>query len=166
MTGVPDFGPQTTEPSTLDNQANKKTPTGESNASFDFRIGRGSRRDGRCARDGVRLRPLRAALVYAAPVAAATVGLQPCGGVGCGPVTAVAPADPEQQYYYVNQGPTYTGPRQLGAVSGLSRRRGLRLRLWLQPSVATAIARRYGHAGRHYGHARAAPLLLIQLGSV
>jgi hypothetical protein len=31
-----------------------------------------------------------------------------CGG--CGAVSAERLPDPEQQYYYVNQGPTYTGP--------------------------------------------------------
>jgi hypothetical protein len=45
-----------------------------------------------------------AAPVYAAPVAA-YAGCNPCGGW----VRERLP-DPEQQYYYVNQGPTYTGP--------------------------------------------------------
>ena len=45
-----------------------------------------------------------AAPVYAAPVAVST-GCNPCGGW----VHERLP-DPEQQYYYVNQGPTYTGP--------------------------------------------------------
>jgi hypothetical protein len=42
--------------------------------------------------------------VYAAPVAA-YAGCGTCGGW----VRERLP-DPEQQYYYVNQGPTYTGP--------------------------------------------------------
>jgi hypothetical protein len=42
--------------------------------------------------------------VYVAPVAA-YAGCSPCGGW----VGERLP-DPEQQYYYVNQGPTYTGP--------------------------------------------------------
>ena len=58
--------------------------------------------------------------VYAAPVAA-YAGCNPCGGW----VRERLP-DPEQQYYYVNQGPTYTGPGNLaphrvyreGAISG------------------------------------------------
>ena len=58
--------------------------------------------------------------VYAAPVAAYT-GCNPCGGW----VRERLP-DPEQQYYYVNQGPTYTGPGNWaprpvyreGAISG------------------------------------------------
>jgi hypothetical protein len=44
-----------------------------------------------------------AAPVYAAPVVA--YGCNTCGGW----VRERLP-DPEQQYYYVNQGPTYTGP--------------------------------------------------------
>jgi len=44
--------------------------------------------------------------VYVAPVATyGYVGCNPCGGW----VRERLP-DPEQQYYYVNQGPTYTGP--------------------------------------------------------
>ena len=58
--------------------------------------------------------------VYAAPVAA-YAGCNPCGGW----VRERLP-DPEQQYYYVNQGPTYTGPGNLaprpvyreGTISG------------------------------------------------
>jgi hypothetical protein len=57
-------------------------------------------------------------LVYAAPVAA-------YGCNSCGWVRERLP-DPEQQYYYVNQGPTYTGPGNLapyrvyreGTISG------------------------------------------------
>ena len=41
---------------------------------------------------------------YVAPVAAYS-GCNPCGGW-----VRERLADPEQQYYYVNQGPTYTGP--------------------------------------------------------
>jgi hypothetical protein len=60
--------------------------------------------------------------VYAAPVAAyGYAGCNPCGGW----VRERLP-DPEQQYYYVNQGPTYTGPGNWaprpvyreGAISG------------------------------------------------
>ena len=58
--------------------------------------------------------------VYAAAVAA-YAGCNPCGGW----VRERLP-DPEQQYYYVNQGPTYTGPGNWaprpvyreGAISG------------------------------------------------
>jgi hypothetical protein len=58
---------------------------------------------------------------YSIPVPAYTSsGCNPCGGVGWGYngygysgqgyVGDARLADPEQQYYYVNQGPTYTGP--------------------------------------------------------
>jgi hypothetical protein len=43
--------------------------------------------------------------VYVAPVAYGYGGCNPCGGW----VRERLP-DPEQQYYYVNQGPTYSGP--------------------------------------------------------
>jgi hypothetical protein len=50
--------------------------------------------------------PCAQAPVYVAPVAAyGYAGCNPCGGW----VRELLP-DPEQQYYYVNQGPTYTGP--------------------------------------------------------
>ena len=45
-----------------------------------------------------------AAPVYVAPVAYGYAGCNPCWGV------RERLPDPEQQYYYVNQGPTYTGP--------------------------------------------------------
>jgi len=49
-----------------------------------------------------------APVAYAAPVVAYTsYGCNPCGGVGYGYQTL---ADPIEQYYYVNQGPTYSGP--------------------------------------------------------
>ncbi|KRR19815.1 hypothetical protein CQ13_33055 [Bradyrhizobium retamae] len=62
-----------------------------------------------------------AAPVYVAP--AVTYGYAGCGP--CGWVRERLP-DPEQQYYYVNQGPTYTGPGNFapypvyreGAISG------------------------------------------------
>ena len=44
--------------------------------------------------------------VYVAPVAA--YGYSPCNP--CIGWTRERLPDPEQQYYYVNQGPTYTGP--------------------------------------------------------
>jgi hypothetical protein len=44
--------------------------------------------------------------VYVAPVATyGYAGCNPCGGW-----VPARLADPEQQYYYVNQGPTFTGP--------------------------------------------------------
>lgn len=63
--------------------------------------------------------------VYVAPVAAYSSGCNPCGGYAGGWVHERL-ADPEQQYYYVNQGPTYSGPGNFaparvyreGSVSG------------------------------------------------
>ena len=59
--------------------------------------------------------------------------------------------DPEQQYYYVNQGPTYTGPgnwapRRVyreGSISGYGYG-------YNRPHYGYR-AHRYGHAGRYYG---------------
>ena len=51
--------------------------------------------------------------VYVAPpvVAYTSSGCNPCGGGwGYGGYGHARLADPEQQYYYVNQGPTYSGP--------------------------------------------------------
>ena len=76
--------------------------------------------------------------VYAAPVAA-YAGCNACGGW----VRERLP-DPEQQYYYVNQGPTYTGPGNLaplpvyreGAISG----------------YGYGYNRPYGHRAHRYYH--------------
>jgi hypothetical protein len=117
-----------------------------------------------------------AAPVYAAPVAA-------YGGcnTGCGGWASERLPDPEQQYYYVNQGPTYTGPGnwaprrtyQEGYVSG-SYGYGSRsyygydggyrarpyVRPWrsyggyrygVRPSARYGYASRYGYAPRAYG---------------
>ncbi|MCP4621169.1 MAG: hypothetical protein GY844_32595 [Bradyrhizobium sp.] len=46
---------------------------------------------------------------YVAPVATFSYGYGYGCGTGCGWTTARL-ADPATQYYYVNQGPTYTGP--------------------------------------------------------
>jgi len=46
---------------------------------------------------------------YVAPVASFSYGYVNGCGTGCGWTTARL-ADPATQYYYVNQGPTYTGP--------------------------------------------------------
>jgi len=50
--------------------------------------------------------------IQPAPVYSSS-GCNPCGGVGYGyggGYGYARLADPEQQYYYVNQGPTYSGP--------------------------------------------------------
>ena len=96
--------------------------------------------------------------VYVAPVAAVGYsGCNPCVGW-----TRERLPDPEQQYYYVNQGPTYTGPGNCCAVPGLSGRLGLRLRLWLQPSALRLSRAPLRPCRALLRPARAAPLLLIQ----
>jgi hypothetical protein len=105
--------------------------------------------------------------VYAAPFAA-------YGGcnTGCGGWATERLPDPEQQYYYVNQGPTYTGPGnwaprrtyQEGYVSNAYRYSayryggGYRARPYYRPSRAYTGYRygvrpsvRYGYAPRAYG---------------
>ena len=72
-----------------------------------------------------------------------------CGSCGWG-VRERLP-DPEQQYYYVNQGPTYTGPgnwapRRVyreGSISGYGYG-------YNRPHHGYRV-HRYGHAGRYYG---------------
>ena len=75
--------------------------------------------------------------VYAAPVAVST-GCNPCGGW----VHERLP-DPEQQYYYVNQGPTYTGPGNWAPH-----------RVYREGSISYHRAHRYYHrhqyAARYY----------------
>ena len=159
--------------STLRKPSQRKTPTGESNASFDYRIGRGSRRDGRCARDGVRLQPACwQPPVYVAPVAAyGYSGCNPCGGW----VRERLP-DPEQQYYYVNQGPTYTGPGNFAPSGSIAKARVSGYGYGYNRPHYGYRAHRYGHAASAaalrlpplrsaayaVAAARAAPLLLIQ----
>jgi hypothetical protein len=47
---------------------------------------------------------------YVAPVATFSYGYGYGCGTGCGGWVTARLADPATQYYYVNQGPTYTGP--------------------------------------------------------
>ena len=91
--------------------------------------------------------PVFAAPVYAAPVVSyGYVGCNPCGGW-----VAERLPDPEQQYYCVNQGPTYTGPGNFapypvyreGSISGYGYG-------YNRPHYGYR-AHRYGHAGRYYG---------------
>jgi hypothetical protein len=87
-----------------------------------------------------------AAPVYAAAPVAVSTGCNSCGGW----VHERLP-DPEQQYYYVNQGPTYTGPgnwapRRVyreGSISGYGYG-------YNRPHYGYRV-HRYGHAGRYYG---------------
>ena len=85
--------------------------------------------------------------VYVAPVAAVGYsGCNPCVGW-----TRERLPDPEQQYYYVNQGPTYTGPGNFapyrvyreGSISGYGYG-------YNRPHYGYRV-HRYGHAGRYYG---------------
>jgi hypothetical protein len=106
--------------------------------------------------------------VYVAPVAA----YSGCN-TGCGGWARERLADPEQQYYYVNQGPTYTGPGnwaprrtyQEGYVSGpdgyrsrpyYGYDRGYRARPHFRPwrahrdyGYSARPSVRYGYAPRH-----------------
>ena len=93
--------------------------------------------------------PVVVAPVAVAPVAFGFAGCGGCGGWGWG-VRERLP-DPEQQYYYVNQGPTYTGPGNIapyrvyreGRVSGYGYG-------YNRPHYGYRV-HRYGHAGRYYG---------------
>ncbi|WOH68944.1 hypothetical protein [Bradyrhizobium sp. BWA-3-5] len=88
--------------------------------------------------------PVYAAPVYAAPV----VGF---GYGGCNPCWGVRERlpDPEQQYYWVNQGPTYTGPGNFapypvyreGTVSGYG---------YGYNRPYHYRAHRYSYSGRYY----------------
>src|ERR1700682_2530648 len=115
---------------------------------------------------------LVAAVAVMAAAPAMACGFNPCGQPavyvalpppysysGCNPCGGCAHerlADPEQQYYYVNQGPTYTGPGdwaprrtyQEGYVSGSAYRYdgGYRARPYYRPWRAHTP--RYGYAPR------------------
>jgi hypothetical protein len=82
--------------------------------------------------------------VYAAPVVSyGYVGCGPCGGW-----VAERLPDPQQQYYWVNQGPTYTGPGNFapypvyreGTISGYGYG-------YNRPYYR---GHRYSHSGRYY----------------
>jgi hypothetical protein len=77
--------------------------------------------------------PCGAPQVYVAPVV--DYGCNPCGGGGWTQQRLIAP---EQQYYYVNQGPTYTGPGNFAPV-----------RTYEEGSVS---GDGYGYARHHYGY--------------
>ena len=118
--------------------------------------------------------------VYVAPAPVVDYGCNPCGGGGWAHERLAAP---EQQYYYVNQGPTYTGPGnwapaptyEEGSVSGYGYARpynygyrqdyGYRARYGYRhyrpwaPRVGDYRASRmgYGYAPRHAYAPRYAP---------
>jgi hypothetical protein len=75
---------------------------------------------------------------YVAPVASFSYGYVNGCGTGCGWTTARL-ADPATQYYYVNQGPTYTGP---GAWAPQP--------TYYEPSVSgwSSYSRPYGYVAR------------------
>jgi hypothetical protein len=89
--------------------------------------------------------------VYVAPVAAYSGCYTGCGGWARERLP-----DPEQQYYYVNQGPTYTGPGnwaprrtyQEGYVSGAD---GYRSRPYYGYGPRRSYAPRYSLPLRAYG---------------
>ena len=105
--------------------------------------------------------------VYVAPVA--NYGCNPCGG-GSGGWVHERLADPEQQYYYVNQGPTYSGPGNWaprpvyreGSVSGYGygynrpAHYGYRHHHW-RPRVSYYQAPRMSYAPQHGYAPRYAP---------
>jgi hypothetical protein len=73
------------------------------------------------------------ASVYVAPAPVVDYGCTPCGGWAHERLAA-----PEQQYYYVNQGPTYTGPGNFAPV-----------RTYEEGSVS---GYGYGYHRPHYGY--------------
>jgi hypothetical protein len=96
------------------------------------------------------------ASAYVAPVATYGYGYGGCN-TGCGWATERL-AEPTQQYYYVNQGPTYTGPGNWAPVptysegGSYSRPYGYGYR-----GYRPRVGYRYGYAPRYYGMRHAAP---------
>ena len=110
--------------------------------------------------------------VYVAPVAYGYAGCGGCGGWGWG-VRERLP-DPEQQYYYVNQGPTYTGPGAYAPVPTYSEGGSYRVQPYYgyrtgygtwRPRAGYygygyrpyRAAYRYGYGPRAYGYRHVAP---------
>jgi hypothetical protein len=75
--------------------------------------------------------------VYVAPAPVVSYGCNPCGGGYSGGWATERLAAPEQQYYYVNQGPTYTGPGSYAPA-----------RVYEEGSVSGG----YGYARPYYGY--------------
>lgn len=110
---------------------------------------------------------------YAAPVVSYSYGYGYCG-YGCnGGWASPRLADPVQQYYYVNQGPTFSGPGAYAPVPTYSEGgsyavrpnygygyRPYRQRVYgygYRPYRPYRAAVRYGYAPRAYGYRHAAP---------
>lgn len=107
---------------------------------------------------------------YVAPVATYSYGYGYGCGSTCGGWATQRLAEPTTQYYYVNQGPTYTGPGNWApqptyyepSVSGWSNYArpynygyAARPRYWGPRAygyrAARPLAHRYGYAHRHHG---------------
>ena len=94
-----------------------------------------------------------APLVYAAPVAVYTQSAcNPCGGVGWGygGYGHARLAAPEQQYYYVNQGPTYSGPGAWAPARVYQEETASGYGVYHRPHYGY---RHHGHMGYHHGYA-------------
>ncbi len=97
--------------------------------------------------------------VYVAPVAPAYTGCGACGGWSYERLSDPAPYYPERvhQYYYVNQGPTYTGPGDF-APYPTYREGGYRIhphfRAWRHTRYRYGYAAHHGYAPPRafYGH--------------
>jgi hypothetical protein len=103
--------------------------------------------------------------VYVAPAPVVDYGCNPCGGGGWAHERLAAP---EQQYYYVNQGPTYTGPgawaparvyqEETASGYGVYHRPHYGYRhhayRWHHPHMGYhhGYAPRHAYAPYHYGH--------------
>jgi hypothetical protein len=109
------------------------------------------------------------ASAYVAPVASYGYGYGGCNS-GCGWATERL-AEPTQQYYYVNQGPTYAGPGNWAPVPTYSEggsysrpygygygygHRAYRPRVGYYHQQRM-VSYRYGYAPRYYGMGHAAP---------
>jgi len=112
--------------------------------------------------------PCAPAPVYVAPVAAYSGCYTGCGGWAAGRL-----ADPVHQYYYVNQGPTYTGPGSWAPLPAYQEtsvsygspyydgyrarpyygsRYGTGYRYGVRPGVRYGYAPRYGHMMPRHGY--------------
>jgi hypothetical protein len=91
--------------------------------------------------------------VYVAPVEPAYTGCGPCGGWAYERLSDPAPYYPGRvhQYYYVNQGPTYTGPGDF-APYPTYREGGYRIHPHFRAWRHTGYRYRYGYA-THHGYA-------------